>query len=269
MQHPHNRWNMCTYNHLLGRYMYHHVDKGGWHIRPYLKSKQWIPKLTGLIRESAVESRLDETHNISVGIFVVVTLTDHNRELILLALVQSKDEFTRSAISNHQDCSKRSTLYPLSDLLNRTTYPLLWEASTTMQMMREDILFLYIFLRHIQLSLTSSAGSTLIPIETSASVTIYSVSACTSILTWETGTFVGIWRKKSNVESNFLDTYNIRVFSSASLEWVAYLGGDICRCYIVGSQQNNFLGHLNAGTITYSFIALHGFLKYIYFKGLY
>ena len=47
-------------------------------------------------------------------------------------------------------------------------------------------------LGHTYVRLTCSTSSTLIPTETSASVTIYSVSAGTSMLTRVAGTFVGI-----------------------------------------------------------------------------
>ena len=39
-------------------------------------------------------------------------INGHNREPSLVILVQSKREFTRSAISNHQYSSKRFTIYP-------------------------------------------------------------------------------------------------------------------------------------------------------------
>ena len=53
--------------------------------------------------------------------------------------------------------------------------------------------------------LTSSTGCTLIPIDASASVAIYSVGAVTFMLTRVTGTFVGIWNETMSREPSLFD----------------------------------------------------------------
>ena len=50
---------------------------------------------------------------------------------------------------------------------------------------------------HTDMQLTRSTCSTLIPNNTSTSVTIESVSACTSMLTRVADTFVGIWNENN------------------------------------------------------------------------
>ena len=57
---------------------------------------------------------------------------------------KSKGKVLYSAVSNLQDCSKRFTLYFLTDLFNQTASQLLWEPSSRMlQLMREDCPYIY------------------------------------------------------------------------------------------------------------------------------
>ena len=91
---------------------------------------------------------------------------------------------------------------------------------------------------HTYMGLTCSTSSVLIPTNTSASVTIDSVSAGTSMLTRLAGTFVGIWSDSINTETSTHDSW---VYVWESLGWVAeYIDKDIFSCYINGPQPWSF-----------------------------
>ena len=93
-------------------------------------------------------------------------------------------------------------------------------------------------LGHTYVRLTCSTSSTLIPTETSASVTIYSVDAGTTTLTGVAGAFVGIWNENKycgDVLVSFLEYCVLRWQSLGRI--TEYFGEDIFSCYTNGPQR--------------------------------
>ena len=86
---PHTLWHKSKCNNWLGQCRYFHVDTGGWHIRWYLEKNKYYGKQFYLFLTLglSVESRLNDSHNYSLGIVVCVTLTDHDRTLSFAVLV--------------------------------------------------------------------------------------------------------------------------------------------------------------------------------------